>query len=1761
MLLPVLAWTCGDPAWAGEVVYVPEGAAWRYLPGLEEASTPISAWRERVFEDGSWDGGPAPFGYGDGPFGTDLSQLDPPMRENYSTLFLRREFQVAQPDAVVELHATVDYDDGFLIWINGEEVARVNVAGSTGDPVTHDQFSAGGHESGTPEEFTLPNPGSYLVAGTNVLAVQVFNTSITSSDLRLEIRLFDPFGPDLAPPVLAGLVPAAGATIRRLSRVEVRFDEAVVGVDAADLLVAGSAATGISGSGAGPYTFTFSEPPQGEVLVEWAAGHGITDTAEAANAFAGGSWSYVLDPDAPEADLVITEFVARNADSLADSDGDSSDWVEIVNRGLTDVDLHGWSLTDDEEEPGLYVLPSRVLPAGDYLVIFASGKDKVVGNEIHANFQLSSEGGYLGLYAPELPRRVASELRPYYPPQRTDISYGLTPTGEFSYLATPTPGAPNSTGTSFEGIVAAPRVSVPRGFFDGPVEVGLTSATPGSSVRYTLDGSEPDRTHGTLYSGPVRITTTSHLRVVAYRAGWLPSEVVTHSYIFPDDVLDQPALPSGFPTSWPGTSADYEMDPRVISVGNNRSLGRNALLRLPSLSIVGDMYDLFDSSHGAIMNPSREGIAWERPVSAEFMYPSGRDGIQVNCGFRIQGGSSTSGWKSKKNSMRLLFKDDYGPGKLDYALFSDTHINSFDTIVLDAHLNLTWTHPDHGQRVRSQYVRDAYVSDLQNAMGSYGPHDVFVNLFVNGLFWGVYDVHERPDASFGAEYFGGDDSEYDALRHSGSTVVDGDGAAWNTMMGMARRDLSSNSNYEALQSYLDVPDLIDYMITNIYVGNDDWPRHNWYATRRRLPGGLFRFHSWDAEHVLKSTSINQTGVSNTNSPAEIYSLLRQNAEFRLLFADHVHRHFFNKGSLYVDESNPNYDEESPGNNLPAEIYMERIREVDAAMVLESARWGDVRRPEQPYLREVEWLDELRWLLDDYFPDRSGNVLNQLRSADLYPDVDAPVFSRNSGLIQPGTLLSMSLPTGTTGQIVFTTDGSDPRVYGTGGVTPGASVYSGPIALNELTLVKARTLSGSTWSALNEATYTLPSPLGAVRITELMYHPQEGREYEFLEIGNTVDVAVDLSTLRFTNGIRFFFAPGTHLGPGERLVVVADAASFEAAYPGVPYAGQYLGALDNGGEKVTLQDADERTIDSVDYDDEDFWPVGPDGFGYSLVIIDPAGDPDDPENWRASAQRGGSPGEEDPQPEHGGVIISEILPRAAPPFECAIELHNRTGGGIPLGGWYLSRNKETEESLSAFRIPDGTMLAAGGHVVLYAGDFSAGPGGFVMDPAGDEVYLSAAGAGGGLSGYITSFQFRAAELNRSFGRYETSDGLDVAAMADSSFGVDSPATIEEFRGGTGAPNGLPSVGSVVINEINYHPYPGEQEFVELYNTTDSPVPLYDAALDAGWRVDGLTNAAGTGDFEFAPGDEVPARGYLLLVGIGEEDFRSLYGLPGDVVVVGPYNGVLDNGGESIKLLRPEAVGDGKWGLLLVDKVSYNDLAPWPVRADGRGPSLERILPLGYGNEPLNWDDSDGLSGTPGAYNSVSPPIDNDPPEASFSFSPTVGQAPLEVTFDARDSRDPDGSIVDYEWTFGDGASDSGVLAVHIFQTPGDYRVTLRVLDDDGAPDTVSQTVRVTDEPPPGGLQRPGDLDQNGRLDISDAVALLGHLFLGSPSELPCGNGTILDPANRTLYDSDGNGNVDLTDAIGVLSFLFQGGPPPVLGTTCIRIVGCEDACVP
>lgn len=691
---------------------------------------------------------------------------------------------------------------------------------------------------------------------------------------------------------------------------------------------------------------------------------------------------------------------------------------------------------------------------------------------LHTNFAISSDGEPLILSRPD--GSVADLIEPVEVPR--DRSYGRSPDGgtELKFFMTPTPLASNST-PSFDAPLEAVEFSIPRGFYNAPFSLSLSHPDPAAIIYFTTDGSPPHPDTSSTYSAPLSIDATTTVRALAFKPSALPTtKVITHTYLFLDDIVLQPDDPValGFPSQWGTWSAvHYGFEPEVSEDPQYASQLENALTSLPTLSIVMDMDDLFDPNDGiyasrSLPSGAPRGLQWERPASVEIIYPDGsKPNHQINAGIRIQGGASRRADRTPKSSFRLLFKNIYETGTLAFPLFDQAGtVDEFNSIILRAEYNNSWLHGfDASQRQRAQYLRDQFVRQSQILMSGYGSQSNHMHLYLNGVYWGVYNPSERPDAAFAASYFGGEREDWDAITHRG--LRDGNASSWNTLNSLANQDLTNQANYQAVLEYLDLPNYIDYMIVNLWAGTNDWPFNNWNAARRRAPGEGFKFFCWDAERSMEG--VNQNRINVNQDVAKIYASLRANPEFRLQFADRVHRHLFNEGVL------------TPASTIAR--YTQAASLIETALIAESARWGSFRRDKgtvnntpEPQIFTVnnQWRNEHDDLLNNYLPNRTAVVLQQFKNAELYPELDAPAFNQHGGTLTVGETVALSAPTG---QIFFTLDGSDPRESFTGNLGQSAALYQSAIELDEITTIKARTRHNGEWSALLEATF---SPLNA-----------------------------------------------------------------------------------------------------------------------------------------------------------------------------------------------------------------------------------------------------------------------------------------------------------------------------------------------------------------------------------------------------------------------------------------------------------------------------------------------------------------------------------------------------------------------------------------------------------------------------------------------------------------------------------------------------------
>jgi hypothetical protein len=327
---------------------------------------------------------------------------------------------------------------------------------------------------------------------------------------------------------------------------------------------------------------------------------------------------------------------------------------------------------------------------------------------------------------------------------------------------------------------------------------------------------------------------------------------------------------------------------------------------------------------------------------------------------------------------------------------------------------------------------------------------------------------------------------------------------------------------------------------------------------------------------------------------------------------------------------------------------------------------------------------------------------------------------------------------------------------------------------------------------------------------------------------------------------------------------------------------------------------------------------------------------------------GSPGTNDPVPTASvPVLVTEVLANTDPPLKDAVELHNPSDQVADLGGWFLT---DAFDQPRKYRIAEGTRIPPGGYVVFSEAQFNASPGqgtSFAFSARGEAVYLFAGDERGDLTGYYHGFEFGPSEARLSFGRHMTSVGEEhFVAQRVPTFGSD---------------NAGPKVGPVLISEIMYRPpdLAGGtdnqlDEYVELLNVGRSEVQLYDPARSRNtWRMRGGMKYDFPTNVSLAPGAAVVLVSFAPTNDVLAVAFRARYGIGPEVLLLGPYDGKLDNSADRLELSKPGVPDSDGVPYILVDEVEYRDSVPWPAAGDGSGAALHRVSAGAYGNDPASW----------------------------------------------------------------------------------------------------------------------------------------------------------------------------------------------------------------
>ena len=1543
--------------------------SWKYDQSGANLGT---AWKETNFNDSAWSNGLALLGYETTPAVYPESfrtALNAPDHGGPITTYYRTHFSLPSNLVSITLTSSNLIDDGVVYWLNGGYAGNLRV--STIPPGYLTQASSQPNE-GAYELLTLPTTN--LLAGDNLLAAEVHQSGTTSSDvvfgLSLQAVLSYRVG-DTNPPVTQLIMPTPGSSLEELTFISVTFDKAVAGVNATDLLINGSPATNLLVVSDREYQFDFPQPSTGAVVVTWATPHGITDKTVFSNAFAGGSWSYTLDPGSFHPPVVISEFMADNANGIEDEDGTHADWIELYNPGPLDANLGGWFLTDSAANPAKWQFPVLTLGANSYLLVWASSKNRTNPvAPLHTNFKMGKSGGYLGLY--DSHTNVVSAFSPTYPAQTSDISYGRdrVDSSLLGFFSTPTPGAQNST--TGAGFAPAPVFSVDSGVFtNDSLTVSITTA--GGSIRYTLNGSLPT-TNSLLYTGPLTLATNATIRARVYQTNLWPSPIVARNYVFLDS-----------------TTRDFNSNlPLLIMNTTGRAIAQNVL---PGQTRTAGSFVLVDTTAGRSWlrgQPQAQGLAEfeifgqtsagfpKKPYNIEIQDELGNDQA-----VSLLGMPAEADWKLRNPYSDKCMMNDF----LAYELFEKMGHYSCRRRFVEVFVATT--------AGRLSYPRDYSGILVLLEKIERGNDRVDIAELTPGMT-------NEPNISGGYMFKKDKNSDGD-LNFNTSGGGGFSGQALKIHEPKPREITTNQVNW--IRSYLNRMEQALYASTwltatgtnhySYYLDADSFADMHWIVEFPKQIDGyrLSDYMQKDRNGKVKLEPIWDWNLSFGNAnyadgghvSGWYYSQIGEN--------DHIwlRRLITGTTSTTSTSGDPDFNQKIADrwgvlrtNVLNGTILSARIDELAAAL----SEAADRDFAKFPRLGTYIWPNPNGaaggWDVDYQNPTTYAGIISEMKNWVLgrYLWIDSqftqpPTLNHSGGQITPGFTLVINGPAGV--PVYYTLNGTDPRLPG-GGIAPGASNGTGTISIpiNANTRVVARAKGSGTWNSTwsGPAAATLYTALPTLRITELMYNPpsppvgntNNNDDFEFIELTNTGTNTLNLVGFRFTNGIDFTFTATnwiTSLAAGQRVVLVKNFAAFASRYPSATnrVAGEYSGSLNNAGESLALIGPMQEPV--LDFAFSDAWYPVTDGGGFSLVVVNESAAPSAWTNaaqWRASAFEYGSPGLSDPATfSIPHVLVNELLshPDSALGQIEVVELFNPTATNADLSGWYLTDNAAVPKK---YRFPNGTILPPGCYLVVTEPEFNPGGLGFSFSDSGEEVWLFSGDTNNLLTGYAQGFGFGAAEAGVSFGRYVNSQGSE-------DFVAQSVLTL-------GTNNAAPLVGPVVINEIMYHPQAlttndPPASFIELLNITTTNVPLYHTAAPTNtWH---LRNAA---DFDFPTNVTLPPGGTLLVVGFDPAtntaalaSFRSRYGVATNVPIYGPWQGSLPNSDGALELKKPDPTVSLNPPHVMVDKVHYYDTAPWPAQADGLGAALVRLHSNLYANDPTNWT---AAYPSPGTNNPVGQP---------------------------------------------------------------------------------------------------------------------------------------------------------------------------------------------
>lgn len=783
----------------------------------------------------------------------------------------------------------------------------------------------------------------------------------------------------------------------------------------------------------------------------------------------------------------------------------------------------------------------------------------------HTNFKLSSAGETLVLTNPD--SMLIDEIT--YPELKMDESYGRSIENDSTwYIFTSVTPAAENAATGFISRLPKPEFNIEGGVFSDPIELSLSDTSIGDIVYFTIDGTEP--TTGSLKFGKDSRTVgeTFSLKFKTIQSGMLSSEVVTNTYVI------------GASHSLPVVSVSTAPDNLWSDETGIYVVGTNGI-------------------SGNCTGPSNFNQDWEIPINIELFETDGTIGFNSRAGAKIFGGCSRT---QPQKSLSIFFRGEYGNPELDYRIFEEKDIDKFQGFVLR----------NSGNDFNNTHFRDALmttlVEDTEVDYQAYRPAVVYLN----GEYWGIHNIREKVNEHFVAANSNGKADDVDLVGPRSEQLIHGSNQNYlEFLSAIGAANMNDPEQYQTVEDMIDIDNYIDYQAVQIYFANTDWPGNNIKYWRNSLTNTGWRWILYDTDFGFNfiGTSNHNTIAFATNpncncgwpNPSWSTYTLRQFLESDIFTQKFVNR--------LAGLMNTVFDEDK------INATIDSLSQVIAPeMALHKDRWGG----------DVTGWEGNIGALRNFANARNGFMESHIQSEfdlSLVRNLSVHVSNSAHGDVKVNRIVPVSYPwVGRyfSGMPIEVTAIPKPGYEFTG--------WSGSSTSQEhkIFLNAGDAATANFQIALSENS--------TIVVNEIMYNSSdESNSGDWVELFNAAGYDIDLSgwTVKDDDDTHeYIFPEGSELKSGEYLVVVEDFADFNSVYENVsPLYGELGFKLSGSSDKVRIYNHEAMLIDSLEYSDEEPWPLEADGMGYSLELVNSYIDNTSSENWRASNSIGGSPAAE------------------------------------------------------------------------------------------------------------------------------------------------------------------------------------------------------------------------------------------------------------------------------------------------------------------------------------------------------------------------------------------------------------------------------------------------------------------------------------------------------------------------------------------------------